>query len=91
MRSAVLFTCQIRRTLDRRAAGLWTEKDARCDRVIARMADLWAVESQVRGYDPQTRLDARRHTSAPIVDELHVHWESELTPISGKSKLAEAI
>jgi transposase len=58
---------------------------------IARMTDLWAVESQVRGYDPQTRLDARRHTSAPIVAELQARWESELTRISGKSKLAEAI
>lgn len=58
---------------------------------IARMADLWAVEAQVRGCDPQTRLDARRAASAPIVDELQMLWENELTRISGKSKLAEAI
>jgi hypothetical protein len=55
------------------------------------MADLWAVEARVKGCDPQTRLDARRAASAPIVDELQMRWESELTGISGKSKLAEAI
>lgn len=55
------------------------------------MADLWAVEAQVRGCAPQTRLDARRAASAPIVEELQARWESELTRISSKSKLAEAI
>jgi hypothetical protein len=34
------------------------------------MVDLWAVEEKIRGYDPQTRLDARRQASTPIVDEL---------------------
>ncbi len=58
---------------------------------VERMTDLWAVEAQVRGCAPQTRLDARRAASAPIVEELQARWESELTRISGKSKLAEAI
>jgi transposase len=57
---------------------------------VARVADLWAVEAQVKGCDPQTRLDARRRASAPIVDELMARWESELTRISGKSKVANA-
>jgi transposase len=58
---------------------------------IERMVDLGTIEARVGGCDAQSWLDARRATSAPIVDELHVHWESELTRISGKSKLAEAI
>jgi len=58
---------------------------------VERVADLWAVEAQVKGSDPQTRLDARRRASAPIVEELITRWESELTRISGKSKIAEAI
>jgi transposase len=58
---------------------------------VERMADLWAVEEQIRGSDPQTRLDARRQASTPIVDELQARWESELAQVSGKSKLAEAI
>ena len=58
---------------------------------VERVADLWAVEEQVKGCDPQTRLAARRRASAPIVDELVARWESELTRISGKSKVADAI
>lgn len=55
------------------------------------MADLWAVEAQVKARDPQVRLDARRRASAPIVEQLQARWESELARISGKSKLADAI
>ena len=58
---------------------------------VERVADLCAVEEQVKGCDPQTRLEARRRASAPIVDELVARWESELTRISGKSKVADAI
>ena len=58
---------------------------------VERVADLRAVEAQVKGSAPQTRLDAQRHASAPIVDELIALWKSELTQISGKSKIAEAI
>ena len=58
---------------------------------VERVADLWTVEEQVKGCDPPTRLAARRRASAPIVDELMARWESELTRISGKSKVADAI
>jgi len=58
---------------------------------VERVADLWAVEAQVKGRDPQVRLDARRRASAPIVEQLQARWESELARISGKSKLADAI
>ncbi len=57
---------------------------------IARMADCGPSnrKSEVTTHKPARR---RRHTSAPIVAELQARWESELTRISGKSKLAEAI
>lgn len=58
---------------------------------VQRMADLWSLEAQVKGKNPQDRLDARRIASTPVVDELMARWESELPRISGKSKLAEAI
>jgi transposase len=58
---------------------------------VERMADLWAVEEQIRGCDPQTRRDVRRQASTLIVDELQTQWQAELARISGKSKLAEAI
>ena len=55
------------------------------------MADLWALEAQIKGQTPQERLHARRELATPIVDELFMRWEEELKRISGKSKLAEAI
>lgn len=58
---------------------------------VALMADLWALEAQIKGQPPQERLHARRELAKPIVDELFTRWEDELTRISGKSKLAEAI
>ena len=58
---------------------------------VERMAELWAVEAKVKGHDPQERLSERQRISGPIVFELQSRWESELSRISGKSKLAEAI
>jgi transposase len=55
------------------------------------MAELWAVEAKVKGHDPQKRLSERQRITRPIVLELQSRWESELSRISGKSKLAEAI
>lgn len=55
------------------------------------MADLWALESQIKGQTPQERLNARHEYATSIVDELFTRWEHELTRISGKSQLAEAI
>jgi transposase len=54
---------------------------------VERMADLWAVEEQIRGCDPQTRRNVRRQASTLIVDELQTQWEAELARISGKSNL----
>jgi len=58
---------------------------------VERMAELWAVEARVKGQDPQARLEERQKISAPVVLELQSCWENELSRISGKSKLAEAI
>ncbi len=60
-------------------------------RTVEAMVPLWAVEDAVRGQDAQIRGNLRREQSAPIVAELFALWEHELSRISGKSKLAEAI
>jgi transposase len=49
---------------------------------VQRMADLWALEAQIKGHNPQDRLDARRVASTPVVDELMARWENELPRIS---------
>lgn len=58
---------------------------------VERMAELWVVEEEIRGQDPDVRRSARQEQSASIVAELWPFWEKELGRISGKSKLAEAI
>jgi transposase len=58
---------------------------------VEQMKLLWAVEDDVRGRPPETRLTARRAISVDIVEALFKLWERELPRISGKSKLAEAI
>jgi hypothetical protein len=58
---------------------------------IEHMTDLWAVEAQIKGCIPQIRLGARHGASARIGKELQTRWESELTWISEKLNLAEAI
>ena len=55
------------------------------------MAELWAIEAEIRGLDPDTRVKARLERSAAIVATLFDLWEKELPRLSGKSKLAEAI
>jgi hypothetical protein len=55
------------------------------------MADLWKLESEVRGQDPDVRAAARQAISAPTVAGLFTLWQQTLPRISGKSKLAEAI
>lgn len=58
---------------------------------VERMADLWKLESEVRGQDPDVRAAARQAISAPTVAGLFTLWQQTLPHISGKSKLAEAI
>ncbi len=58
---------------------------------VEQMKLLWAVEDDVRGQSPETRVAARRVTSVGVVQALFELWERELPRISGKSKLAEAI
>jgi transposase len=58
---------------------------------VTTMAELWAIEAEIRGLDPDTRVKARLERSAAIVATLFDLWEKELPRLSGKSKLAEAI
>ncbi len=51
---------------------------------VTTMAGLWAIEADIRGQDPATRVKVRQEKSAKIVAALFDLWEKEL-------KLAEAI
>lgn len=58
---------------------------------IAQIAELYAVEKQAKGKTPEERVALRQDKAKPIFDELEVWLQAQLTKISGKTKLAEAI
>jgi len=58
---------------------------------LARIAQLYAVETDVRGQSADARRDARQERSRPLIDELHRILEMRLGQISRKGRLAEAI
>lgn len=59
--------------------------------VLQRIAGLYAIESEVRGTDPDHRRAVRNEHARVIVDDLHHYLEARLRQVSAKSKLAEAI
>ena len=58
---------------------------------LERIAELFAIEAEIRGATPATRLEARRRHTVPRLAALKDHLEATLARISRKSKLAEAI
>ena len=58
---------------------------------LVRIAQLYAIEQEIRGPAPDERRAARQERSAPMVASLHRFLETSLTRASGKGKLAEAI
>jgi transposase len=58
---------------------------------LARIADLYAVEKEIRGRTAEERRAVRQEKSKPILDELEPWLRAKLDLISQKTKLAEAI
>ena len=58
---------------------------------LRRIAELYAIEAEVRGQSPAHRLAARRGRSKPIVDAMRLWFEAQLPLVPGRSTLAEAI
>ena len=74
----------------------FVEEAERTDAAIAKhaiklIAELYAVEKEVRGKAPEERVALRQEKARPIFDELEVWLQAQLSKISGKTKLAEAI
>ncbi|EDP64457.1 probable insertion sequence transposase protein [alpha proteobacterium BAL199] len=61
------------------------------EEALRRIAALYAVEAEIRGSDPQTRHAERQARSRPLVEDLRPWLEAQLSRLSGKSRLAEAI
>jgi len=58
---------------------------------LTRIADLYAVEKEIRGRNADERRAVRQEKSKPILDELEPWLRGKLDLISQKTKLAEAI
>lgn len=58
---------------------------------IERMRPLFAIEAEIHGQPPETRLATRQARAAPLMADLHAWLDATLRRISGKSDLAKAI
>ncbi len=58
---------------------------------IKRIAQLYGIEKQVRGSPPHERAKLRTAKSKPMLNDLEKWLSQQLTHISGKSPLAQAI
>ena len=59
--------------------------------VLAQIAELYRIESAIRGSPPEHRRAVRQEQSAPIVTALHQWMKDQLTTVSRKSVTADAI
>ncbi|MBC2771201.1 IS66 family transposase [Pusillimonas sp. 7-48] len=59
--------------------------------VLGRIAELYAIEAQVRGGLPEVRRQARQARAGPRLDALHDWLHNTLRSVSRKSDLAGAI
>src|SRR3546814_15716963 len=59
--------------------------------VLGRIAELYAIEAQVRGGLPEVRRQARQARAGPRLEALHDWLHDTLRSVSRKSELAGAI
>jgi hypothetical protein len=58
---------------------------------LQRIAQLYAIEADIRGQSAEARQAERQARSAPLIAEMKPWLETCLNKLSGRSKLAEAI
>jgi hypothetical protein len=61
------------------------------EEALARIAALYAIESEARGRVPEVRQAMRRERALPLLDKLKTWLEHTLRQVSVKSELAKAI
>ena len=59
--------------------------------VLARIRDLYAIESQIRGHPAEHRRHVRQERSRPVVEALHAWLQAHQGRVSATSDLAVAI
>jgi len=68
-----------------------SQGSAIAEQAIRRIAELYAVEKQVRGKSPEERVALRLEHAKQPFDDLETWLHAQLPKISGKSPLAQAI
>ena len=68
-----------------------SQGNAIAEEAIRRIAELYSVEKEARGKSPDVRVALRQARSKQIFDDLEAWLHAQLTKISGKSPLAQAI
>ena len=58
---------------------------------LVRIAALYAIEADIRGFAADERRQARQRRTKPLVDDLRLWLEAQLAAVSGKSTIAGAI
>jgi transposase len=58
---------------------------------LKRIAELYAIEADIRGRPPEERLQARTSRARPLLDSLHQWLQATLAVVSKKSEIAAAI
>ena len=58
---------------------------------LDKIAALYAIESQIKGWPPDERRQTRQYHAAPLIAELKAWLDSTLQKLSGKSELAGAM
>ena len=58
---------------------------------LKRIAELYAIEGDIRGRPPEERLQARMTRARPLLDSLHPWLQTTLVMVSKKSEIAAAI
>jgi len=62
-----------------------------CDEMVERIARLYAIEKEIRGRDPATRVKIRQRFSRPIVEALRPWLEGCLQQLSSTNELTRHI
>jgi len=68
-----------------------TTRSAFAQEIIERMAEIYAIEEQIRGTSAEHRRDIRQARTAPLMSEMKMNLESGLAQLSKASTLAKAI
>jgi transposase len=58
---------------------------------LERIAQLYAIEKEIRGRSPDERREIRQARSRPLLDALHPWLRAKMSEVSRKSELAKAI